>query len=194
MYVSRYIRADATTLITKGQAASLTHGERLLRRAPFRFGSSFVYHGPSCRTALSSSRADACAATSRETQAGKRLSSTACFPEEVCTSRSCARCGSGNRSESLTSAGHRRRCTYVIFPSMSRHTSTSGLSRIARVSANISRPRVRPPTSADRLPGNGRDQRRHRPTAGLQHQSVRGYKSECLCGCQARLSFGISTA
>jgi hypothetical protein len=49
--------------------------------------------------------------------------------------------------------------------------------------------RVRPPASADWFPGNGRDQRRHRPRAGLQHQSVRGYKSECLSGCQERLSF-----
>src|SRR6266404_2478596 len=89
----------------------LSYGERPLRRVPFGLGSSFVHHGPSCRRALFSSRLDACAATSRETQAGKRLSSTTCFPEAVCTSRICARCECGNRSESLTSAGHRRRCT-----------------------------------------------------------------------------------
>jgi hypothetical protein len=89
----------------------LSHGERFLRRVPFWLGSSFAYHGPSCRRALFSSRSDACLASSLETQVGKRLSSTTCFPEAVCTSRICARCASGNRSESLTSAGHRRRCT-----------------------------------------------------------------------------------
>lgn len=89
----------------------LSHGECLLRRVPFGLGSSLAHHGPSCRRALFSSRSDACAAISRETQVGKGLSSTTCFPEAVCTSRICARCVCGNRSESLTSAGHSRRCT-----------------------------------------------------------------------------------
>ena len=49
--------------------------------------------------------------------------------------------------KSLRGTSHERRpqandAHKVIFPSISRHTSTSGLSRIARVTANISRPRA----------------------------------------------------
>jgi hypothetical protein len=52
--------------------------------------------------------------------------------------------------------------------------------------------RVRPPASANRFPGNGRGQRRHRTRARLQHQSVRTHKSERFSGCHEGLSFGIA--
>ena len=52
--------------------------------------------------------------------------------------------------------------------------------------------RMRPPASANRFPGNGRGQRRHRTRARLQHQSVGAHKSERFSGCHERLSFGIA--
>jgi hypothetical protein len=111
-------------------------------------------HGERMRSASATERALASFMTSDGTQIGKRSSLDWWFPLALCSSHTLASCSSRNREPSLTNAGHRRRCTYVILPSTSLQTRTLGLSQIAFVARRISfpfgwphqLPRMGPPT------------------------------------------------
>src|SRR6266480_7699112 len=57
--------------------------------------------------------------TSDGTEVGKRACFDWCAPLAVCSFHTLARCSSRSREASLTNAGQRRRCTYVILPPIS---------------------------------------------------------------------------
>jgi hypothetical protein len=106
---------------------------------------------------LSASETDnpaACLMTSAGTQAGKGACRERCAPLGVCSFHTFASCSFRKRRASLTSAGHSRRCTYVILPSTSLHTNTSGLSQTASAARKISFPFARLPPQ-DSGPGRG---------------------------------------
>ncbi len=87
--------------------------------------------------ASATERALASFMTSDGTQIGKRSRLDWWLPLAVCSSHTLASCSSRNRQPSLTNAGHRRRCTYVILPSTSLQTRTLGLSQIAFVAEDL---------------------------------------------------------
>src|SRR4029077_18525316 len=101
--------------------------------------------------------------TSDGIQLGKCCRLDWCVPLEVCSSHTLASCSLRNREASLINAGHRRRCTYVILPSTSLQTRTSGLSQIALTARKISfpfgwphqLPRMVPPAIASARFGRG---------------------------------------
>jgi hypothetical protein len=89
--------------------------------------------------------------TSEGTQVGKRFCFDWCVPLAVCSFHTFASCSARNREASLTNAGQRRRCTYVILPPISLQTRTLGLSQIASAARKISFPFGWP----HQLPGMG---------------------------------------
>ena len=126
---------------------SFDHGERRFRRS-LRFlvdvldvgRSQGTSHAPHSFRASASDSCSAALVTSLGTQSGKAIVTSLWAPDSVCSSRMASRRREPITSASRTSAGHKRRWTYVILPSSNRQTSTSGESRTARVARKISRP------------------------------------------------------
>jgi hypothetical protein len=120
-------------------------------------------HGERMLSASATDRALASLMTSDGTQTGKRSRLDWWAPLAVCSSHTLASSSSRNRERSLTNAGQRRRCTYVILPSTSLQTRTLGLSQIAPAARKISfplgwphqLPRMGPPTIASARFGRG---------------------------------------
>src|SRR5262249_17378304 len=73
--------------------------------------------------------------------AGRPSRRGGCAPLGVGPSQILASCALRKRAASFTRGGQRRRCTYVILPSTSLQTSTSGLSVTASAARKISWPR-----------------------------------------------------
>jgi hypothetical protein len=101
--------------------------------------------------------------TSDGTQVGKRACFDWCAPLAVCSFHTLASCSSRSREASLTNAGQRRRCTYVVLPPISLQTRTLGLLQIASAARKISfpfgwphqLPRMGPPAIASARFGTG---------------------------------------
>src|SRR3989442_9321600 len=115
-----------------------------------------VRANPSAASASAAASRRAARFTAGGTHRGNGTTRSSCRPLAVWTSRTAARSRRAKLPANRTSAGHNRRCTYVIFPPTSRQTSTSAESRTARVSQKIcfplacphQLPRIRPPTTA----------------------------------------------
>jgi hypothetical protein len=99
---------------------------------------SNAIHAANSVSAASSESVRAAARTLDGTQSGNGTSLVTWRPELVWTSRTCERRPDGSRPAARTRAGHNRRWTNVTLPLRSRHTRTSSLARIARVTAKIS--------------------------------------------------------
>jgi hypothetical protein len=99
---------------------------------------SLAIHAANSVSAASSESVRAAARTLDGTQSGNGTSLVTWRPELVWTSRTCERRPDGSRPAARTRAGHNRRWTNVTLPLRSRHTRTSSLARIARVTAKIS--------------------------------------------------------
>src|SRR5712691_6820657 len=122
-----------------------------------------VRANPSAASASATASRRATRFTAGGTHRGKGTTRSSCRPLAVWTSRTAARSRRAKLRASRTSAGHNRRCTYVIFPPTSRQTSTSAESRTARVSQKIcfplawphKLPAMRLPTTASARFGTG---------------------------------------
>jgi hypothetical protein len=131
-----------------------------------RLAHALLANSSHCERMLSASATDIALAsfmTSDGTQVGKRFCFDWCVPLAVCSFHTLASCSSRNWEASLTNAGQRRRCTYVILPPISLQTRMLGFSQIASAARKISFPfgwphqlsRMGPPAIASARFGKG---------------------------------------
>jgi len=140
--------------------------QHLVRRPFVHLSHALLPSANHCERMFSASATESARAsfvTSDGTQLGKCSRLDWCAPLRVCSSHTLASCSLRNRVESLTNAGQRRRCTYVILPPISLQTRTLGFSQIASAARKISfpfgwphqLPRTGPPTIASARFGTG---------------------------------------
>src|SRR5256885_9381037 len=99
---------------------------RALLRTSFSYLLPNASHGERIFSASATESASASFMISAGTQFGKGSCFDWCVPLRVCSSHTLASCSLRNREASLINAGQRRRRTYVILPSTSLQTRTSG--------------------------------------------------------------------
>ena len=117
--------------------------QHLVRRPFVHLSHALLPSANHCERMFSASATESARAsfvTSDGTQLGKCSRLDWCAPLRVCSSHTLASCSLRNRVESLTNAGQRRRCTYVILPPISLQTRTLGFSQIASAARKISFP------------------------------------------------------
>jgi hypothetical protein len=117
--------------------------------------------------------------TSDGTEVGKRACFDWCAPLAVCSFHTLASCSSRSREASLTNAGQRRRCTYVILPPISLQTRTLGtLANRLGSAKNLFPFWVAPPAASNRTTGNRLCEIWNRASCGLKDDSATFNKCE----------------